>query len=326
MFKLLKKALDKCYVKQWNIGLARYDVKDIIESKGLNTNWHWLTNTNTTRFFADPFVTKGPDNTVHVIYEDFKYEDQYGKISVTILDEDFNEVRTQNLLDTKSHLSYPYIFHRDGKTFVMPENSKDGELCYFEYDFTTASLINKETVFRRLPLLDSTILYHDGKFWLFATKRGPNSNDELFIYHAPHWSGPYTEHQANPVKKTPIGTRPAGDFIKYKGEVYRPTQNCGPYYGKSVILNRITKLTESTFEEEPFFELKPPCRSKYNFAIHTINFSDDVIVIDGLRRIFAPMEQVKIFLRKSFKVSGAINVFIQSLMVDENLLPVICTV
>jgi hypothetical protein len=289
---------DNLFVKQWNVGLSRLSIRELLEKGSLDVPFTWLPEPEHNRFYADPFIFRNKSGKLHVVYEDFHYYEQYGKISIAQLDDQFRPVSSNTLLNTKTHLSYPYVIHDQGKTFIMPENSKEGEVIYYEFDEKNQSLHNPETMFRRLPLLDTTILFHQNRYWLFATHRGPNSNKDLYIYHAPHWTGPYTEHACNPVKQDLSNSRPAGNFIHYNGDIYRPTQNCKEYYGKSIVLNKITKLTEHDFAEEPVAELTPPKGSKFNFAIHTINFSDDVIVIDGLRRVFAPWQQVKNYWRR----------------------------
>lgn len=321
MLKLLKKITDKAYIKQWNVGLTRMDFDELQRNGHLTEPLSWLPLNDPLRFYADPFIYTDKEGFIHVFYEDFHYGEQYGKISVAKLDKDFQPLSKQFLLDTGSHLSYPNIIQEQDKIYLMPENSKDGEVQYFQYDTTNLRLHNPETIFRKLPLLDSTILFHNNKYWLFATHRGPDSNNQLHIYHAPHWTGPYTPHKGNPVKNNLVGTRPAGQFIRHDGKIYRPTQNCGQYYGKSIIINEIQTLTEDTFVEEAIFEVKPPENTKYNFAIHTINFSGDVIVIDGLRRIFAPLTQIRIFIKKAFASAGTTKLVLQTFLMDESIIP-----
>jgi len=321
MMKLLNKILDKAYIKQWNVGLTRIDFDKLKSSGELSEPLSWLPLNDPLRFYADPFLYTDREGHIHVFFEDFHYGDQYGKISVAKLDHDFQPISKQILLDTGSHLSYPNIIVDQEKVFMLPENSKHGVVHYYEYDAKNLRLHNPETIFRKLPLLDSTILFHDNKYWLFATHRGSDSNNQLHIYHAPHWTGPYTAHKGNPVKNNLVGTRPAGQFITHKGKIYRPTQNCGQYYGKSIIINEIKVLNENEFVEEPVFEVKPPKNTKYNFAIHTINFSGDVIVIDGLRRIFAPLTQARIFIKKALASAGTANLVAQTILMDECYIP-----
>ena len=295
------KITDKMFRKQWNIGLARIDITQLLNKTTYAPDYKWLPIDTLNRFYADPFIFKSNDGNINVIYEDFSVEDQYGKISLTTVDENFRPIFTKGMLDTQSHLSYPNVFIEYGKTYIIPESSKSGHVTCYEYDFETSSLINARNIIQNLPLLDSTILFHNDKYWLFATKRGENSNSKLYIYYADKMSGPYIPHAANPVKNSLNGSRPAGNFIKVDGQIYRPSQNCAEYYGKSVTLNKIIILNEKEFAEEAILEIGPPQKSGFNYGIHTINIVDDVIVIDALKRIFMPGEQINIFFKKIFK-------------------------
>jgi hypothetical protein len=304
------KIADKLFIKQWNIGLARISMEELIHKKNYNPDYRWIPIHNTKRFFADPFIFKNGDGHINVIYEDYSLDDQYGKISLTTVDENFRPIHTKEMLDTRSHLSYPNVFLENGKTFIIPESSKSGHVTCYEYDFVNKKLTNAKNIIKNLPLLDSTILTHNNKYWLFATKRGENSNSKLYIYYADHMSGPYIPHAANPVKNSLNGSRPAGNFMKVNGEIYRPSQNCADYYGKSVTINRVTVLNEREFKEEAVVEIGPPKKSGFNYGIHTINVIDDVIVIDALKRIFMPVEQVKIFFKKMFRSDKSLCVSI----------------
>lgn len=304
---LFEKIYDKLYMKQWNIGLAKFDMTELLSKKNYTPDYNWLPLDNLNRFYADPFIFKGPGGEINVIYEDFSAEDQYGKISLTTVSDNFKAVISKELLDTQSHLSYPNVFIEDGKTYIIPESSKTGHVTCYEFDFVNKSLINAKRIIQNLPLLDSTILVHNNKYWLFATKRGENSNSKLYIYYADEMGGPYIPHAGNPVKDSLNGSRPAGNFIKVNGHIYRPSQNCAEYYGKSVTINKITVLNEKEFAEEPVLEIGPPQKNGFNFGIHTINVVDDVIVIDALKRIFMPVEQIKIFVKKIFKNKKIVN-------------------
>ncbi|MBS1495532.1 MAG: hypothetical protein JSU03_05645 [Bacteroidetes bacterium] len=298
---ILSKIYDKLLIKQWNIGLARIDIKTIIRTKAFNAEFTWLPENDPERFFADPFIFKNNNGTINIIYEDFSNSDHYGKISIKTLNQNFEVIATNEILDTKSHLSYPNVFFENDTTYIMPEASLSNNLTMYEYDYKNKALINAKVIVSGLPLLDSTILKYGEKYWLFATKRGDDSNSALYIYYADKFDGPYKSHIKNPVKKSLNGSRPAGNFIEVDGEIYRPTQNSAEYYGKSITINKLKCLSEENFEEEEYFIVEAPKKTKYNYATHTINFTDDVIVIDALRRYFMPLAQIKIFIKKIFK-------------------------
>ena len=298
--EILKKIIDKFYIKQWTIGLTNVNIYHLLTNGLSELSFNWKDINNSSTFFADPFIFKNNDGSLNVIYEDYSYF-KYGKISMSTFDQNFKLIASKELLDIGSHLSYPNVFVQNGKTYIMPESSKEGNLYCFEFDFKNSELINKKLIIANTPLLDSTILFHNGKYWLFATHRGPESNSKLYIYHADQWDGPYSPHQQNPVKKSKLACRPAGNFIVSNGEIYRPSQNNQNYYGESITINKIITLNENEFHEEPFKLITPPKNTKNNYGIHTINISDGVIVIDGLKRVFAPFKQIKILFSKLFR-------------------------
>jgi hypothetical protein len=291
---------NKFYIKQWTIGLTEVNIYQFLTNGLSEMSFNWIEINNSSTFFADPFVFKNNDGSLNVIYEDYSYFN-YGKISLSTFDQNFKLIASKELLDIGSHLSYPNVFVQNGKTYIMPESSKEGNLYCYEFDFKKSALINKKIIIANTPLLDSTILFHNGKYWLFATHRGPESNSKLYIYHSDQWDGPYCPHQQNPVKNSKVACRPAGNFIVSNGEIYRPSQNNQNYYGESITINKIITLNENEFHEEPFKLITPPKNTKNNFGIHTINISDGVIVIDGLKRVFAPFKQIKILFSKLFR-------------------------
>ena len=142
------------------------------------------------------------------------------------------------------------------------------------------------------PLLDSTIVRHEGKYWLFATRLGDGFNSDLHFY-ADNLFGPYTEHKANPVKSDLNGSRPAGNLIDVDGQLYRPSQNCRNYYGESITINRIKTLTTEAFEEEEYMVIEPNKNDEFNYGIHTINAIDDLIIVDGPKGYFEPVNQLR---------------------------------
>jgi hypothetical protein len=302
--KPLMNLFTKLYIKlcfqQWNIGISKLSIADLFHNKNIDSSFTWMSNNSDYRFFADPFIFKSPEGNINLIYEDFDFNTNYGKICMSSFTDKLKYLSSIELLDTKSHFSYPFIYFDKDKVIVIPEACESGNVCGYDFNFKTNSLVNKIDIIKGQPLLDSTILHYNNKYWLFATKRGLKSNSQLYIYYADNFDGPYSEHIKNPFKNNLDGTRPAGNFIKFDGQIYRPTQNSSERYGKSISLNKICKLDELDFIEELYFKINPPSNSNYGKGIHTINFLDDYLVIDGLKIEFSPLKKVKLYFN-SFK-------------------------
>src|SRR5258708_3806958 len=137
---------NKLTITQWNIGLARGNIAEIIRNKDHNLFYTWLKIDAPDRFYADPFILKAADEHIHILFEDFSANDRYGKIALTTVDKLFNPVFNKIILDSGSHLSYPYIFKENNKVYVLPEAAESGVVSCYEFDFAGKSLINKTDI------------------------------------------------------------------------------------------------------------------------------------------------------------------------------------
>ena len=290
-----------CCVMQWNIGFAKYNIADIIREKRNDLKFKWFPIEENGKSYADPFIFRADDRKLHVIYEEFSMVDlkKYGKLALSILREDLTICCSKEILDSKTHSSYPFILSEDNKTYVIPESSQRGKVSCYQFDFVNKCLINERIIINNIPLLDSTILKYNNKFWLFATLADHKfDHSKLYIYYADSLFGEYKPHIKNPVKHGLNGTRPAGNIITVDNEMYRPAQNCKKYYGESITINKIITLNENEFVEEDYLQITADKKSSYSEGIHTINFLDDIIVVDGIKMIFMPLKKLKMFFQK----------------------------
>jgi len=295
---ILSKLIDKLYLKQWSIGIIEESIQNIIRNKKLSKQVSWIPINNKHLFYADPFIFKSISGEYSVLYEEMDYKKQYGNISLFILNNMGEVIAKKVILDTKSHLSYPFIFNENDKIYVFPESSASGKLSCYQYEENNQSLSFKKVIIN-LPLLDSTILKYQNRYWIFSTLKGDDSNKKLYIYFSDSLFGPYTPHPKNPVRDNINGSRPAGNFIFVDGNIYRPAQNSGKYYGSSIVITKIVTLNENEFTEKDYMILSPGKSDNFNFGFHTINYQDELVVIDGLRRTFAPLTQIITFIRKN---------------------------
>jgi len=298
MNKFYSKYTDKLFFKHWVIGLCQGNIEDIIRSKTFNQDINWLTISPIDHINADPFLFKTKEGKVNILFEDFTLDDLYGKILMMTLDNDATPLSKKIVLDTKSHLSYPFVYEEDDIIYVFPEASQSGKLSCYVYDSTKQTLNYLQEVIN-LPLLDSTIIKYENKYWLFGTLNGKYSRSKLYIYYSNNLLGPYTPHVMNPVKNSSFNARPAGNFIEVDNIIYRPSQNCGSFYGESITINKVKVLNEFLFDEEPYMSVAINEHNLNNHkihTIHTINVIDNIIIVDGEKWTFSPVNQWKFFL------------------------------
>ena len=294
------KILDKFFVKQWTIGIAKGNKEDILQNRLKSLDFKWIDIPNPEVFVADPFVIELPNGEIHVIAEHI-HQANYGKLVGYRFSKTLDLLEEKIILDTRSHLSYPFILEDNGEIFIIPESAMANGVFAYPYDPIHMSLGKPITLIEDEPLLDSTFVYYEDRWWLFATKRGASSNSALHIYYSEHWKGPYEAHKLNPVKTGADGSRPAGNILKQGNQLLRPAQNCKESYGKSITLFKITKLTKDSYEEVPTLELKANIHKENKYGIHTINHSGSVIVVDCLKKSFNPFVQINLFLKKMNK-------------------------
>jgi hypothetical protein len=287
--------LSKFYYHTWNIGFIERGIEDVVAGEETAFPVHWVKHNYKDRFFADPFLLSADDKCLKVLVEDFPYYHKKGMISLLTVDR-----KTYQLLDRKVvlkqpfHMSYLFIFRNaDGSVkWVAPEASQSGKLFRYKMNPQSGMLENQATLFPE-PLLDSTILEHNGKYWLFCTKRGSRSNRDLLVYFSDCPEGPWMSHAKNPVVQDFTKARPAGNMVKIGGLIYRLSQKCDKCYGEDVNVSLVTTLTETDFEEEPVKQVKA-CKDDYSFGFHTLNGLDGIAisVVDGLRKDFRPVRRI----------------------------------
>jgi hypothetical protein len=297
MKRIFSKYIDKLFVRQWIIGLTRGNVKEIIRSKTFDPDITWLPIKSINRAYADPFIFKTTDWNYDILFEDYSFKEEYGKIGVMSVDENFKPIDHKIVLDTKSHLSYPFVFIENDKIYVIPEAAQSGKLSCYEYDPVHKSLVFLQQLIDK-PLLDATILKHNNKYWLFGILRekGVKNEYKLCVFFSNTLLGPYSPHPKNPLKNSLNGTRSAGNFIEVDGVIYRPTQNCKKTYGESIAINKIKVLNEFDIVEEFHMSISINKKNKNNYGMHTIhaiNFMDDIIVVDGIKSRFSPISKLK---------------------------------
>lgn len=294
--------LNKVYYQTWNIGFVEQSSEKIVKSDTFQIQVHWMKHQYRDRFFADPFILSADDNEIKVLVEDFPYYDKRGMISLLTVDR-----KTHWLLDKKVilkqpfHMSYPFITRKEnGEIWVAPEASQSGNLYYYSINPDTMMLENQRVLVYE-PLLDSTIVEYDGYWWLFCTKRGEASNRDLFIYYASVPEGPWIPHLKNPVVQNDAMARPAGYMVKEGNILYRLVQKCDKCYGEAVNVSKVVKLTTSEFEEVFVKELRAQ-KDEYSHCFHTLNGLGDLIVVDGVKRQFAPLRRIIYEIRSKMKI------------------------
>ena len=243
-------------------------------------------------FAADPFLVPradSPDSGPEIVFERFDWRSGKGHIASVGAEDGGRFSPPVPVLELETHLSYPFVSSRNGKATIVPESCDGGRLV--EYALGSVEAGARPVHDHGAAVLDPTILFHNGRYWMFYC--GDAHNSRLCIRHADSADGPWTEHALNPVKIDVGNARPAGPIMERGGALYRPAQICAPIYGQGIVFNRIVRLDEDCFVEEPVASIVPARTGRYRHGVHTVAEGDGILVFDHARMTFSVHEALR---------------------------------
>jgi hypothetical protein len=235
------------------------------------------------RFWADPFVIER-NNNYYIFFEEYMYNTNKGHISLIVMDSKGNYSNPTRILEKDYHLSYPFIF-KDGKDlYMIPETKENKTIDLYKCIEFPNIWEFSSTLINDIEAVDTTVLYKDEKYWIFANiaiNKGASNLDELYIFSSKILnSGKWTHHPNNPVISDVRYARPAGKFFTYNNNLYRPSQNSSKTYGYGMNINKVLELNELNYSEETVSKIFPNWDPNIS-ATHTINSDGKLTVIDG---------------------------------------------
>jgi len=238
------------------------------------------------RFWADPFIIY-ENRQYYVFVEEVIAKNNKGHISCLTIDENENISIPQIVIEKPYHMSYPFVFSYNNEYYMIPETAANKTIELYKCVGFPDKWDKVMNLVENIQAFDATLLYKDCKWWLFANVREneeTSSFDELFLfYSADLFSGNWTPHVKNPIVSDVRSARPAGKLFTYNGNLYRPSQNSSKIYGYGIKVNRIVTLTENEYKEECISDIEPLWSEKI-IAVHTLNFVNEMTIVDGLKK------------------------------------------
>lgn len=279
---------DKFFTIQWTLARVKQTPGEFIGAERRAEVSHLYPSTKD-RYFADPCVI-ARDSRAYVFCEEYRNPELHGDVAVCEFGENGAGIPQPAIRETH-HLSYPHVFEYGGQTYCIPESGGIRKVCLYRCVEFPHKWEYVHTLIEGFEAADSTIVEYGGRWWLFCTSseavpKGHYSH--LYVWHADHLFGTWTQHVRNPVKIDARSARPGGPFFAHGGALYRPAQDCSRSYGCAIRINRIDTLTESDFAETVVGTIRPP-RTRYTRGVHTISSDADWCVVDVKRYAFNPV-------------------------------------
>lgn len=239
------------------------------------------------RFWADPHVVYR-DNTYYIFIEELKFKDNKGYLAVIEMDAEGNFAMPRTILEKPYHLSYPYIFDYDGKTYLLPESASNRTIDLYQATNFPDTWEHVMTLMDDVEAYDTTIFEWDNTWWLFTTlqeQRVGSTCDDLYIFYSDNpLSSAWQPHPLNPVISDARRARMAGGIFEKNGDLYRPTQDDSTDYGYGVRIHRIIELSINGYQEEEVEFIEPIWHPKLK-GIHTYSVTKNLIMMDAVHRI-----------------------------------------
>ena len=237
------------------------------------------------RFYADPFVVASADGP-RIYVEDCPDGSHRGRISSLVEDAHGRWVLERVALDDLEHRAYPHALNTELGLVVTPDSGRSGGVDFFLDLGHGAPFKRIGQCLAGIPASDPTLLWHDGRYWLFATVtwHGMSPWDELHLFSAATLDGSWQPHPRNPVVADVRRARPAGRIFRHGDQLIRPGQDCSVAYGRRIVLNAISTMTPTEFEERQVGFIQPD-QMRGVQRTHTYTFDGSIEVLDAYRRV-----------------------------------------
>lgn len=283
LLQRVKEIYRKLVSEEWNIGFVN-NLNNLFEQESLDIQW--MKHSYKKGWFADPFILDITESNIIVLVEEFQYLTQRGCISKLTIEKDtFKLIDVEQILNLDTHLSFPAILRVDDEIFIYPENCITGRLMVYRYNLKTKKVL-EVNVWCEEPLTDAALYIKDNIPFLLSTKRPIQNGRELNVYIADgisplNWKFRYVKT----IFFEDNTARSAGLPFNYQNKCIRPAQICNKGYGKGVVLQELIQ----TCSEINLKELKRfyPSSKIWNDGLHTFNYYNGMVVVDG-RRIAHP--------------------------------------
>ena len=202
---------------------------------------------------ADPFLFVH-DGYLYLFYEQKKLRHN-GTIMMMRTDDLEHWSKPVEVLREPFHLSYPWVFEKDGHIYMMPETCGDKSVRLYEAvdpnltDFRLVKkLIEQDDDDLDFSFSDSSVVERDGMYYLFTTVRKGGVN-QLRLFCSNEFMGEYHEHPKSPICVSNKYGRNAGHFTEHHSELYRFAQDCEKGYGDNVHVLKVKKLSADEYQE-----------------------------------------------------------------------------
>jgi|WetSurMetagenome_2_1015567.scaffolds.fasta_scaffold50012_2 hypothetical protein len=234
------------------------------------------------RFWADPFVICR-NGEIYIFIEEVLYKTMKGHITLLVINEKGQLLRTRKILDKPYHMSYPFVFNADGNYYMIPETSENKSIDLYKCEEFPVKWSFAMNLMDNIIAKDTTLFFHDNKWWLFTAINESqlySEYAELFLFYSSDlFTSKWIPHPNNPISTDIRTARPAGKVFVHQDKIYRPSQDCSGRYGRAININQIITLSETSYKEVLVSRTDATWEKKLK-GTHTFNSDENFSIID----------------------------------------------
>jgi hypothetical protein len=283
------------FTESWRIGVVDVPIARFLDFDYL-PSIRWLPSPAGWKDLADPFLAATAEGTL-LLAEDYDQGKRRGKIVGELAADAGFTGRLSDAIVEDCHMSYPFLLRHDGELYCIPETHQKRGAFAWRWSPQARAWIDPRAILTGVPCVDPTPVFFDRRWWLFFTHKDDGVDSKLRLCFAGSPLGPWHPHPRNPVKCDVRSSRPAGTPFVYRDHLYRPAQDCSRRYGWRLVLNRVTRLTETEFAEEPLRVLDSDRLGVR--GIHTLSGAGGITALDAQSCRFTPWRLPRVLATKT---------------------------
>ena len=277
--KMLARPFRREKVYHWRICLRRADSPRLLQDASAGWSGYGWIKAPLGHFYADPFLIEH-QGQVWMFFEDYAYAEKRGRIVCAQIEAGAPVGTSALCLDLPYHVSYPCVFAADGQLFMIPETSRKGAVDLYRcVDFPSTWKLEK-TLFRG-TVVDTTPLFHEGRWYFFTTFSEPPGNAAFgALFSADRLTGDWVLHPNSPISTDVRFARSAGPIHRIGNRLFRPVQDCSENYGRRIHIEEIVRLTPEAYESRRLHSIEPDWEKDLQ-GVHTYGYAAGMEVLDA---------------------------------------------
>ena len=262
----------------WYIGIRKAELGAILHD--YKTPFHIL-KLNKNGWTADPFLfVKNGD--IYIFGEYYDYRLGRGIIAYAKYNEKTRQINDwEPAIVEPYHLSFPYIYEKDGDVYIIPESNHANCLCrYKAIEFPRKW--KKSIIDKGHRLADTALFSIDNQSYGYTLQR---KMSDPYIYESKIFidKNECIEYIDGYYNDDPSTRRLGGAFFESGNSLVKVAQDCSHFYGEALVFSNFYK-NENGFQEEILLRLSPEMlvfdRSIEPCGIHTYNAAGGYEIID----------------------------------------------